>query len=116
MQVVCSATGDRAVPLLILNVCRHVSVQLIDTVKKNFPPETKMAILGTIQFAPGMTAAKVALNKYFSSAPFVPQAKPLSPGEVLGCTSPSLEGYDAFVFVADGRFHLEVRCRKTDTA
>jgi 2-(3-amino-3-carboxypropyl)histidine synthase len=41
----------------------------------------------------------------------VPQAKPLSPGEVLGCTSPTLVDRDAFVFVADGRFHLEVRER-----
>lgn len=42
----------------------------------------------------------------------VPQAKPLSPGEVLGCTSPVLPpGVDALIFVADGRFHLEVRCR-----
>ncbi len=29
-------------------------------------------------------------------------------GEVLGCTAPVLQGeYDAIVFVADGRFHLE---------
>ncbi|GMF45311.1 unnamed protein product [Phytophthora fragariaefolia] len=37
----------------------------------------------------------------------VPQIKPLSPGEVLGCTSPIIEGVDALVFIADGRFHLE---------
>ncbi len=36
------------------------------------------------------------------------QARPLSPGEVLGCTAPRLQGeHDAIVFVADGRFHLE---------
>lgn len=38
----------------------------------------------------------------------VPQVKPLSPGEVLGCTSPVISDRDALVFVADGRFHLEV--------
>lgn len=39
---------------------------------------------------------------------FVPQARPLSGGEVLGCTSPILaETVEAYVFVADGRFHLE---------
>ena len=40
----------------------------------------------------------------------MPQAKPLSPGEVLGCTAPVIEDAkdkDAIVFVADGRFHLE---------
>lgn len=38
----------------------------------------------------------------------VPQVKPLSGGEVLGCTAPTLPAdTDALVFVADGRFHLE---------
>lgn len=37
----------------------------------------------------------------------LPQTKPLSPGEVLGCTSPRLPDTDAIIFVADGRFHLE---------
>ena len=38
------------------------------------------------------------------------QAKPLSPGEVLGCTAPTLPpDTQALLFVADGRFHLEVR-------
>ncbi len=39
----------------------------------------------------------------------VPQVKPLSPGEVLGCTSPKLDkdAIDAIVYIGDGRFHLE---------
>ncbi|CAO1624736.1 unnamed protein product [Sympodiomycopsis kandeliae] len=38
----------------------------------------------------------------------VPQVKPLSPGEVLGCTSPRLSSdVDAIIYVGDGRFHLE---------
>jgi 2-(3-amino-3-carboxypropyl)histidine synthase len=44
----------------------------------------------------------------------IPQAKPLSPGEVLGCTSPRLEQHQEMnvekaivCFLADGRFHLE---------
>ena len=42
----------------------------------------------------------------------IPQAKPLSPAEVLGCTSPDLreehgDDVDAVIFVSDGRFHLE---------
>ncbi|KXS12924.1 hypothetical protein M427DRAFT_46022 [Gonapodya prolifera JEL478] len=39
----------------------------------------------------------------------IPQAKPLSPGEVLGCTSPRLKTreIDAVVYIGDGRFHLE---------
>ena len=42
----------------------------------------------------------------------IPQAKPLSKGEVLGCTAPdglasSSSSSDVMLFVADGRFHLE---------
>jgi 2-(3-amino-3-carboxypropyl)histidine synthase len=37
----------------------------------------------------------------------IPQTKPLSPGETLGCTSPVISDTDVLVFVADGRFHLE---------
>lgn len=52
----------------------------------------------------------------------IPQARPLSPGEVLGCTAPKLNDVDALMwvnpvninftslmsrYVGDGRFHLE---------
>lgn len=37
----------------------------------------------------------------------VPQVKPLSRGETLGCTAPYIRDADALVFVADGRFHME---------
>lgn len=40
--------------------------------------------------------------------PHPSQSRPLSPGEVLGCTAPRVPGeHDALLFVADGRFHLE---------
>lgn len=62
-------------------------------------------LLGTIQFRHAFPQALELLqsNGYTVS---IPQVKPLSPGEVLGCTSPKLS--DGIVcFVADGRFHLE---------
>ncbi|ORY29650.1 putative diphthamide synthesis protein-domain-containing protein [Naematelia encephala] len=37
----------------------------------------------------------------------IPQSRPLSPGEVLGCTAPKLNEIDALIYVGDGRFHLE---------
>lgn len=65
--------------------------------------------MGTIQFAGAVHESCALLVDHFD-AMAVPQAKPLSPGEVLGCTAPVIEGKDALVFVADGRFHLEVGC------
>ncbi|KAF8076147.1 putative diphthamide synthesis protein-domain-containing protein [Lyophyllum atratum] len=37
----------------------------------------------------------------------IPRSKPLSPGEILGCTAPQLNDVDALVYLGDGRFHLE---------
>lgn len=37
----------------------------------------------------------------------IPQIRPLSPGEVLGCTAPKLDATDALLYIGDGRFHLE---------
>jgi hypothetical protein len=33
-------------------------------------------------------------------------AKPLSPGEILGCTSPRMADSDSLIYLGDGRFHL----------
>ncbi|KAF8901725.1 diphthamide synthesis protein [Gymnopilus junonius] len=37
----------------------------------------------------------------------IPRSKPLSPGEILGCTAPRLQDVDALIYLGDGRFHLE---------
>ncbi|GJE84105.1 diphthamide synthesis [Phanerochaete sordida] len=38
----------------------------------------------------------------------IPRSKPLSPGEILGCTAPHLsDDVDALIYLGDGRFHLE---------
>jgi hypothetical protein len=48
------------------------------------------------------------LEKHFARVS-LPQARPLSKGEVLGCTAPTIPAEDAniVVYVGDGRFHLE---------
>ena len=82
-----------------------------ECIKLEFPdPSTRIALMGTIQFTGGaMHQAKRLLQQAGYTSISVPQEKPLSGGEVLGCTSPSLPSahLDALVFVADGRFHLE---------
>ncbi|TDL29440.1 diphthamide synthesis protein [Rickenella mellea] len=37
----------------------------------------------------------------------IPRSKPLSPGEILGCTAPQLADVDSLIYLGDGRFHLE---------
>ncbi|CAM0142615.1 Diphthamide biosynthesis protein 1 [Umbelopsis sp. WA50703] len=77
----------------------------IDTVKRNFEAGKKLVVVGTIQFVTALQAARTILEKDYILQ--VPQAKPLSPGEVLGCTSPKLPDMDAIIYLGDGRFHLE---------
>lgn len=95
--------------------CLYVFVELqIDTqhfvecIVKTIPSKaTSISLLGTIQFRQGLVEAKrLLLEKYEYETVVIPQAKPLSPGEVLGCTSPKVST-EVVVFCADGRFHLE---------
>ena len=81
---------------------------LIDTVTLNFTDAaSRIALCGTVQFSGALHAAKMALAPRYAEVS-LPQARPLSAGEGLGCTSPNLQGhYDLCVFVADGRFHPE---------
>jgi 2-(3-amino-3-carboxypropyl)histidine synthase len=79
---------------------------LIDCVKNAFPPDTRMVLMGTIQFTSVIHKAAGELMAHYPRCS-IPQAKPLSAGETLGCTAPVFQDADVLVFVADGRFHLE---------
>ncbi|KFD57709.1 hypothetical protein M513_01379 [Trichuris suis] len=74
---------------------------LVDTIRKNFPKESKIALMSTVQFA-----IRQELHEEYNL--IIPQSKPLSPGETLGCTAAKLPPeIDTLLFVGDGRFHLE---------
>jgi len=90
-----------------------------------------LALVGTIQFASSLQVVAAALRENGYPDLVVPQARPLSPGEILGCTSPQLMSQEAplvrvlsrcghtspltlnctpqeaLIYVGDGRFHLE---------
>ena len=81
---------------------------LMDTIKANFPIESKLAILGTVQFSSAIySVSQQLVTESYTS--MIPQCKPLSPGETLGCTSPVIptEHCESVIFISDGRFHLE---------
>ncbi|KAJ1835090.1 Diphthamide biosynthesis protein 1 [Coemansia sp. RSA 2711] len=77
----------------------------VRTVERNFAPGTRIALVAVIQFVTALqTCRHVLAGKYTA---VIPQAKPLSPGELLGCTAPRLHDIDVIVYLGDGRFHLE---------
>ncbi|MCJ8740103.1 hypothetical protein PDJAM_G00054970 [Pangasius djambal] len=78
----------------------------LDTLRFNFPPGCSLALVSTIQFVAALQAVSAELKPDYEV--LVPQCRPLSPGEILGCTSPSLDKHvNAIIYLGDGRFHLE---------
>jgi len=68
--------------------------------------------MGIIQFNASLLLTKAMLEKQRGFTKIrLPQCKPRSKGEVLGCTSPDLAGEtspgDVVIFLGDGRFHIE---------
>lgn len=101
-----------ALPMLYVFV--HIAFDtshLLRCLRDEFPLETKprLALLSTIQFVPDLHAIRDDVESHFGKENVViPQARPLSPGELLGCTSPDFtDDATILVYVADGRFHLE---------
>lgn len=87
----------------------HISFEpshLVRCLKDNFDTKKKIALVGTIQFVDTLHALKPQLVEHFDDIS-IPQSRPLSPGELLGCTSPIMKDREVLVYVGDGRFHLE---------
>lgn len=78
---------------------------VMETLRYNFKSHSSIALVSTIQFVAALQGIHREMLGEFNIV--VPQTKPLSPGEILGCTSPRLPPVDALVYIGDGRFHLE---------
>ena len=65
-----------------------------------------MALVSTIQFVATLQTAAVELKTKHGFEVVIPQCKPLSPGEILGCTSPPnlKDGADILIYLGDGRW------------
>lgn len=81
-------------------------LHFIETVKLNFPVSKKLGLVSTIQFVTTLQAVSSKLTE-LGYIVKIPQFKPLSPGEILGCTAPEVKCVDVLIYVGDGRFHLE---------
>ncbi|KAL5003575.1 Diphthamide biosynthesis protein 1 [Aspergillus recurvatus] len=81
---------------------------LLTTLERNFQPGKTIATVGTIQFNATLHGLKPVLERAGFNV-VIPQITPLSKGEILGCTSPSLSAQqiDYLLYLGDGRFHLE---------
>ncbi|KAG7174849.1 2-(3-amino-3-carboxypropyl)histidine synthase subunit 1-like [Homarus americanus] len=82
------------------------TVHLIDNIKSVFPSTVPLALVSIIQFVSSLQKMAQEL-KSCGYTVCVPQCRPLSPGEVLGCTSPPVPEGHTIICLGDGRFHLE---------
>jgi len=70
--------------------CFHQTI-LLENQKQGVTSKPHVYLLGTIQFRHAlMEARRLLRSEPYEYDMSIPQAKPLSPGEVLGCTSPVL--------------------------
>ncbi|CAH1178936.1 unnamed protein product [Phaedon cochleariae] len=105
----CLVPSDQTSGIKVLYVFVDIKIDplhFIDTVKVNFDPSTKIALVSTIQFVTTLQGVSSKLKEIGYNVS-IPQFKPLSPGEILGCTAPVLRCADALIYLGDGQFHLE---------
>ncbi|XP_052872753.1 2-(3-amino-3-carboxypropyl)histidine synthase subunit 1 [Anopheles cruzii] len=109
----CLVPIDQTTGIKVLYVFVDIKIDalhFVESVKLNFPRDRKLAFVSTIQFVATLHAVAKELREAQYDV-LIPQSKPLSPGEILGCTAPRLagEGDDArtLIYLGDGRFHLE---------
>ncbi|KZC11622.1 Diphthamide biosynthesis protein 1, partial [Dufourea novaeangliae] len=105
----CLIPIDQTVGIKVLYVFVNIKIDTshcIECLQTTLPITTKIALVSTIQFAGTLQAIALEMKKngYEVSTP---QSKPLSPGEILGCTAPQIRCADVVIYVGDGRFHLE---------
>lgn len=82
------------------------SLHFLETIQYNFPKEEKIGLVSTIQFVATLHAVAREL-KELGYQVTIPQSRPLSAGEILGCTSPIIKDVNVLIYLGDGRFHLE---------
>lgn len=105
----CLIPVDQTVGIKVLYVFVDIQIDplhFVESVKLNFPIEKKLAFVSTIQFVATLHLAAKELRTLGYDVN-VPQSKPLSPGEILGCTAPRLLPNTSIIYLGDGRFHLE---------
>jgi 2-(3-amino-3-carboxypropyl)histidine synthase len=105
----------------------HIDLEhLVNTIEYNFPDKIKkIHVMGSIQYNNSVFLCKKELVDRGYTKIFIPQTKPRSGGEVLGCTSPNINNMNGasgncnssdsnlidndptVIFICDGRFHME---------
>lgn len=112
-------TGKDGLKVMYVFVTIGIDVEhFIASIEQNFPSGKRVALVGTIQFNNTLHAIVPRLRQ-LGYDPVLPRSSPLSAGEILGCTAPTIcnrskdqkqqdkDIADMILYLGDGRFHLE---------
>ncbi|XP_076670420.1 diphthamide biosynthesis 1 [Andrena cerasifolii] len=105
----CLIPIDQTVGIKVLYVFVNIKLDAshcIECLQATLPITTKIGLVSTIQFVGTLQVIASEMRKTGYEVS-MPQSKPLSPGEILGCTAPQIRCADAVIYLGDGRFHLE---------
>ena len=105
----CLIPIDQTVGVKVLYVFVNIKLDAshcIECLQATLPITTKIGLVSTIQFVGTLQVIASEMRKTGYEVS-MPQSKPLSPGEILGCTAPQIRCADAVIYLGDGRFHLE---------
>lgn len=105
----CLVPLDQTSGIKVLYVFVDIKIEplhFIDSIKINFEAQTKIFLMSTIQFVTTIQTCQRILKEIGYDVS-ISQFKPLSPGEILGCTAPTLTCADVIIYLGDGQFHLE---------
>nr|MBE5724736.1 putative diphthamide biosynthesis protein 1 [Cucujiformia] len=105
----CLVPVDQIQDIKVLYIFVDIKIDpshFLESVTLNFEKNVKLGLVSTIQFVSTLQGVAAELkNMGFEVS--LPQCRPLSPGEILGCTAPILKCVDRIIYLGDGRFHLE---------
>lgn len=89
---------------------KHLAITSSSTTAQHEEKQTKLALVSTIQFVSALSQLHTHLSTSYegdnvrwkgSYSTIIPRSKPLSPGEILGCTAPKLDDdVDALMYVS----------------
>nr|MBE5724739.1 putative diphthamide biosynthesis protein 1 [Cucujiformia] len=105
----CLVPIDQTQGIKVLYVFVDIKIDpahFLKSVQVNFGKNIKLGLVSTIQFVSTLQGMSLEL-KNMGYEVSIPQCRPLSPGEILGCTAPILRCVDIIIYIGDGRFHLE---------
>nr|NVI71026.1 putative diphthamide biosynthesis protein 1 [Cucujiformia] len=105
----CLVPVDQTRRLKLLYIFVDIKIDplhFLETIKYNFPIDKKLSLVSTVQFLATLQGIANELRELGYHVD-LPHSKPLSAGEILGCTAPVVKSTDAIIYLGDGRFHLE---------